>query len=176
MVAISIRTCPDCGGPLPYHRKFCNGCRDRRNAARDASYRREHRTSKSSNLFQAYGLTVADFARLLEAQGGICPVCGIALPLGMDLPPWQKPVVDHDHRCCAGLKVKCGGRCIRGVIHARCNRGLGQLGDDPEVYTRAAEYVRRANDRLGLVPVDKPISAAPRRRGVKRTALFDAPH
>jgi hypothetical protein len=174
MVAVPGRKCPDCGGLLPYHRKFCDPCRDRRSAARDANYRREHRTSKSHNLFQAYGLTPADYARMLEAQDGNCPVCGAALPLGIDLPPWQKPTVDHDHRCCSGQQVRCGGRCIRGIVHARCNRGLGQLGDDPEVYVRAAEYVRRANDRLGVIPVDRPLDTAPRRRAAKQTALFDA--
>jgi len=170
---VTTRSCPDCGGPLAYHRMLCDACRDRRAAARGADYRRTHKGPKSQQLARTYGISPAQFATMVEAQGGNCPVCGKALPFGMGLPKWQKPTVDHDHRCCPG-QVKCGGRCIRGIIHARCNRGLGQLGDDPEVYARAAEYVRRANERLGVTPVDRPLDAPPRRRGIKQTALFDA--
>jgi hypothetical protein len=71
------------------------------------------------------------------------------------------------------MAVKCGGRCIRGIIHARCNRGLGQLGDDPEVYLRAAEYVRRANECLGLDPATVPLDTQPRRRRESHPVLFE---
>lgn len=33
-----VRTCPDCGAPLPSGRRVCNGCRDRR---RRAAYREQ---------------------------------------------------------------------------------------------------------------------------------------
>lgn len=59
--------------------------------------------------------------------------------------PWsetarlQNFVVDHDHTCCPG-KRSCG-RCVRGLLCNRCNRALGQFGDDIETLRRAVAYL-----------------------------------
>jgi hypothetical protein len=71
-----------------------------------------------------YGLTVAEYDALLEAQGGGCAICG--------RPPGRKRLhVDHDHETDA----------IRGLLCSPCNRAIGLLRDDPEVARRAAEYL-----------------------------------
>jgi len=54
-----------------------------------------------------YGVTCDDYHRLLNAQGGLCAVCG--LPPGA----WRL-VPDHDHTTGA----------IRGLCHHRCQRWI----------------------------------------------------
>src|SRR4051794_1976907 len=59
--------------------------------------------------------------RLVQRQGGICPICRSAAPAH----------VDHDH--VTGV--------VRGILCADCNTGMGQLRDDPWVVRRAIEYL-----------------------------------
>ena len=55
---------------------------------------------------------------MVRLQGGLCAICGRR---------GQRLQVDHDHRHCAG---RMGCRlCVRGLLCARCNTALGQLGD-----------------------------------------------
>ncbi len=66
-------------------------------------------------------------AKAREKQGGLCSVCGKAdAPDGRDV--W---VEDHDHL--TGL--------VRGAAHDCCNKGIGQLGDDPTRLLHASLYV-----------------------------------
>jgi Recombination endonuclease VII len=79
-----------------------------------------------------YGLTVATYNAMLEAQGGVCAICG--------QPPGRTRLsVDHDHRCCSG-PGSCG-KCVRGLLHEYCNRALGLFRDDPLNLRAAAEYL-----------------------------------
>lgn len=84
-------------------------------------------------LKQRYKLTVDDYLVLAAEQGGRCAVCGTV--------PETKLFVDHDHRCCSG-EITCG-ECVRGLLCASCNRGLGNFGDSPEALEAAAAYLRR---------------------------------
>jgi hypothetical protein len=56
-----------------------------------------------------------------------CDLCGLP----------GKLVLDHDHK--TGL--------FRGWIHEKCNFGIGQFGDDPEMLEKAAAYLRNGNGR-----------------------------
>lgn len=76
-----------------------------------AAYTKSERR-RSANLKQLYGITLADFELLVEAQGGGCAVCGAVDQL----------VVDHHHL---------SGR-VRGVLCGFCNRALGYIREDPE--------------------------------------------
>jgi hypothetical protein len=66
----------------------------------------------------SHGLTPAEQAALLVAQGGACAICG---RLG------ERLQLDHDHRCHPG-KTGCR-RCVRGALCPRCNTALGRFGD-----------------------------------------------
>jgi 5-methylcytosine-specific restriction endonuclease McrA len=79
---------------------------------------------KLSHLKKTYGLSSADYASLLQRQEGLCLVC--ALPLLDDV------AVDHAHD--ATCKV-------RGLLHKKCNSGIGLLKDDPMILKRAAKYL-----------------------------------
>lgn len=83
-----------------------------------------------------------DFNALWEKQGGLCLMCGKPM-----LPRGQKPMsvtIDHDQNCCPGYG-SCG-KCVRGLIHNRCNRVLGNAKDDVELLTSAITYLNRWRD------------------------------
>lgn len=99
------------------------------------SYRTRYQQRRAQGAFTwtqvqrlgKYGLTVAEWEAMLEAQGGVCAICGE--------PETAKNrtvlAVDHDHAT---------GRA-RGLLCHRCNRLLGHAGDDPEILRRAADYL-----------------------------------
>ena len=73
-----------------------------------------------------YGITMDEFNKLLELQGGGCAICG-------------KPVsslrrrmnIDHCHET----------NKVRGILCSGCNTGLGHLGDNIEGLKRAMDYL-----------------------------------
>ncbi|WP_446750262.1 endonuclease VII domain-containing protein [Streptomyces sp. MH60] len=83
--------------------------------------------------FATYHVTPERYAALVEAQGGVCGLCGQRDSSGRDL------TVDHDHRCCP-VPRSCG-RCVRGLLCNRCNVGLGRFQDSPEMLRAAAAYL-----------------------------------
>lgn len=84
-------------------------------------YRREH------NLKAHYGMTQAEFDRMLREQGYSCAIC--------DIEQWQTKNfhVDHDHST---------GR-VRALLCGHCNRGLGAFQDSPQIAEKAAVYLRK---------------------------------
>lgn len=75
-----------------------------------------------------------------------CGICGVELVgTTKDAKGKYRSAInmDHDHACCQ-RQVSCG-KCLRGILCAACNRGLGFFGDDPERLNRAAAYLRRVN-------------------------------
>ncbi len=80
-----------------------------------------------------------DFDAMWVEQKGICACCGTAmLPTGREL---LSVCVDHDKSCCPD-DTSCG-KCVRGLIHWRCNVVLGYMKDDPAPLRRAAEYLEK---------------------------------
>src|SRR5258708_8395225 len=81
-------------------------------------------------LRTAYGISLSDYDRMLEAQDGGCAVCGDPGELS------ARGVlhVDHCHQT---------GR-IRGLLCSNCNRAMGQFPDDPVLLRRAASYIEEA--------------------------------
>ncbi len=73
-----------------------------------------------------------------EARRGRCGICGATEPGGKGY--WH---LDHDHRCCApGTRQGCQ-KCVRGILCAGCNVGLGCFKDDPKRLHAAAAWVER---------------------------------
>jgi hypothetical protein len=70
-----------------------------------------------------------------EVQGGCCAICQRSISLA-------KAVEDHDHGH-RGKAHRCA-ECIRGVLCYRCNTGLGQFRDSPELLEAAARYLTRS--------------------------------
>jgi hypothetical protein len=100
------------------------------------AYRKKRpHAEREGHLRRKFGLTLADYARLLELQGGGCAICGDAPEEGKNLH------VDHDHAT--------GG--VRGLLCMRCNNGIGLLREDADVLTNAAAYVRTPDELDVLV-------------------------
>ena len=96
------------------------GAASRRRRATAAGKVRSHK-----NWLKArHGLTPAQFAEMLMAQGGRCAICDGVLLL---------PHIDHDHMAGA----------IRGLLCLNCNTGLGLFRDKPELLTKAARYLKK---------------------------------
>lgn len=88
-------------------------------------------SGRAHNLKKCYGITNEDYDRLVQAQDGVCAVCG-------ELPSGGKSGgkfldVDHDH--VTGV--------VRGLLCGPCNRGIGQMKDDPQRLRKAAAYLER---------------------------------
>jgi hypothetical protein len=118
------RKCGKCGGPVAHKtgRPVCGSCRvDDRSRPYRAEYMLEY-------TLRQYGLTVADYDRMLAVQDGRCAICRSDTPLGRGR--WH---IDHDHVT---------GQ-FRGLLCNNCNRGIGYFGDDDATLSAAAEYIAR---------------------------------
>ncbi len=79
---------------------------------------------RDRRLRKTYGISLADYNRMLKAQGGGCYICGRK-------PKNRALDVDHSHRT---------GK-VRGILCHRCNRGLTWFSDDPVLFRKAAKYL-----------------------------------
>lgn len=70
----------------------------------------------------------------ISAQNG-CAICGYSADL---FPVWW--AVDHDHSCCPD-NSSCGS-CVRGILCAYCNRGLGQFRESVINLEKAIKYLQ----------------------------------
>ncbi|WP_371872188.1 endonuclease VII domain-containing protein [Phytohabitans houttuyneae] len=109
---------------------LCKPCRNAATRAwAEANPSQWERNQRRSYLRRKYGMTEADYDALLEAQGGLCAICGG--------PPGDsrgfRPHIDHCHKT---------GR-VRGILCNLCNQGLGGLRDDPEILRSAIAYLLR---------------------------------
>lgn len=78
-------------------------------------------------LWAKYKMTLDDYDRMVESQGGMCFLCDAddpQTPHGF----WH---VDHNHA--TGV--------VRKLLCSPCNLALGLFRDSPEVLRRAADYV-----------------------------------
>lgn len=73
--------------------------------------------------------------QFLEAQGGVCAICGTDDP-GSSY-GWS---LDHDHSCCPHHNTQCG-ECARGVLCWRCNLFVGFIENEPELHALALNYL-----------------------------------
>ena len=84
------------------------------------------------------GLTVAEYNTLGVGQGWVCAICKGENPGGNGR--WH---IDHDHACCPRTNawLKSCGECVRGLLCAPCNMGLGMFKDSLERLTAATAYL-----------------------------------
>lgn len=93
-----------------------------------------------------YGLTLTDYDRLLEAQGGACAICGHSPKPGTNL------AVDHDHTL-----VTCVPKArrtpellrssVRGLLCWVCNHRRIGRGATPAIMHTAGDYLESALER-----------------------------
>lgn len=133
-----MNTC-QCGQPREYgakcgdcYRAYMKGYMRARKASMTPEEREmEHRRA----TLRKYGLTPADYDRMLRDQGGGCAICGTTEPGNS-----KHFHVDHDHSCC-DVKGKSCGKCVRGLLCNACNTGLARFQDSPRLLEEAASYL-----------------------------------
>jgi hypothetical protein len=91
--------------------------------------------------YKRYGITKTIFLSMLASQNNRCAICQSDKPNNA----WNSWHIDHDHSCCNG-EGSCG-KCVRGILCALCNRGLGSFLDNPKSLTRAAAYIEEFNEK-----------------------------
>lgn len=88
---------------------------------------RRAKVAHGSHVEKTYGITEEKYWELYEYQGGRCAICRRAMG------KTKRLAVDHDHKT----------NEVRGLLCGPCNNVLGTIArDDPEVFDRAAEYLR----------------------------------
>jgi hypothetical protein len=83
--------------------------------------------AKDRHLRRAYGISLADFNRMVLSQGSKCACCGTSEPGGKHN-TWN---VDHDHVT---------GQ-VRELLCKDCNIVLGLVEDSPEHLQKLIQYV-----------------------------------
>jgi len=82
---------------------------------------------KNTELKRSFGITLADYDRMLEEQNGVCAVCG-------QQDKHYRLAVDHCHTT----------NKVRGLLCSPCNLGIGKFKDQPDRLEAAAAYLRRS--------------------------------
>jgi len=93
----------------------------------------KRRAMQLQRLRAKYGLSPEQLDQMLVGQDYRCAIC--LNPFGD-----TTPHVDHNHACCPGEQT-CGS-CVRGLLCASCNRGIGYFHDSTIKLESAAEYIR----------------------------------
>ena len=126
------KRCPACGETKPLEAFVINRTRARdlgayclpcHNRIVRENVVKNHGSTRNRHLKQRYGLTDAEVADMVAAQGGGCAICRVR--------PAEH--VDHDHDTGA----------VRGVLWFTCYVGLGNFGDEPDRLLLAYNYLTR---------------------------------
>lgn len=85
-------------------------------------------------LANTYGITPEEYTQRLEAQGGVCAICGLEEPNEHGRTRTRfRLAVDHCHTT---------GR-VRGLLCQKCNRAIGLLHDNTDLLRKAIGYLER---------------------------------
>lgn len=114
------------------HCKVCTVASTKAWTKRNPNYERERyqkikTETRERHLIRKYGVTLADYERMLAAQGGVCAICG-----GAESAEHNRVFhVDHCHATGA----------VRGLLCRGCNHILGHVKDDPDTLRSAIAYL-----------------------------------
>jgi Recombination endonuclease VII len=121
--------CKDCHEILPLVDFNCN-----------PSGRRFPACKRCSFLKYFYNITKAQYTELLSSQGYQCAICMT------DVSKVALLCIDHDHSCCPQKARSCG-KCIRGLLCSKCNKGIGLFDDDIKSLRSAIKYLESTKVR-----------------------------
>jgi hypothetical protein len=118
-------SCKACKGK--YYKGYLSSNREKVNA-RNKAYREANPDWYTNQMLKnSYNLTVSEYTEMLNAQNGVCAVCG-----GNN--KGKRLAVDHDHKTGA----------VRGLLCFKCNVALGFINDSPIVAERMITYLQSA--------------------------------
>lgn len=100
---------------------------------------------RNKDLIRDFGIDLAEYRRMHDAQGGVCASCGYPETAQRGgRTKWL--AVDHDHT------LGRGPHSVRGLLCSNCNPMIGYGKDDPARLRAGAEYLedwsRRAAGRI----------------------------
>ena len=119
------------GGPPHQRHTECKECAKSRVKARHAANPDQ---ARDAHLRRSYGITLADFNRMVLSQGSKCACCGTNEPGGKH----NQWCVDHDHVTGA----------VRELLCKDCNIVLGLVEDSPEHLQRLITYIIKHKGEL----------------------------
>jgi hypothetical protein len=137
-----MKRCSKCGETKSFsdfhsHKGNASGLSSQCKECRKASSKKYNSDNKEKlyfkNLLYRFGVNQTQYQEMLDAQSGVCAICGETCKAGKNL------AVDHDHACCPG-KQTCGD-CIRGLLCANCNVGIGYFNDSVDLLKKAIYYL-----------------------------------
>ena len=105
--------------------------REKYNAYQRGYNARHKETIADRKLMRTFGITLADYDEMLEAQDGGCAICGTTPE-----EHGKRLCVDHDHETGKNRGLLCDG----------CNVGLGRFRDSPAWLRNAADYLEAYNE------------------------------
>jgi CRISPR/Cas system-associated protein Cas10 (large subunit of type III CRISPR-Cas system) len=85
------------------------------------------REKHNGYLLRTYGISLAEYEALFEAQGNVCAICRETC----NRKTTTRLCVDHDHA--TGM--------VRGLLCFQCNVGLGKFKEDVQRLKSAIEYL-----------------------------------
>lgn len=77
-----------------------------------------------------YGITLAQYNAMVEAQNGLCAICGKP-ETRLHLGKLKRLATDHCHET----------KKVRALLCHQCNTGIGSFSDDPALLRAAADYL-----------------------------------
>lgn len=94
----------------------------------------------NSQLKYRYGITLKDYDKMFDDQGGCCDICG-------EIPFRHSLQVDHCHET---------GK-VRALLCRNCNTALGHFKDNPIRMLKAAKYVMNHHSDRKIVVDNKKV-------------------
>lgn len=131
------RTCINEGQRERYSKEAQRGYRKTR-YQKDPDYKARH------HLWHNYRIRLSDYEKLLNAQGGVCAICGADKSLNRI--GASRFHVDHDHST---------GK-VRGILCINCNVGLSRFYDKPHLLRKAATYLNSEPPVILSVDLTRP--------------------
>lgn len=132
------------------HQHYCIECNSKEHAKYRAKYpnkmsensrsyrvrfpEKHKRSDRNTHLKRLYGLTIEDYDRILENQGGVCAICK-ATEHVIDKRTGEARRLSVDHSEIT--------REVRGLLCKACNTSIGAMKEDIEIFNSAIEYLKK---------------------------------
>lgn len=117
------------GSRSDYHPQ-CKDCRNLYAAQQRRMKKEQYHAYDWKNNLKKYGISPTDYEKLFTEQNGLCAICDKP-ETDTNQHGLKRLAVDHNHETLE----------IRGLLCAKCNRGLGLFEDDVETLLNAALYL-----------------------------------
>lgn len=123
----------------------------------DPKVRQQKRaTDRVVQLKYKFGLSLEDWLKMYDHQGGVCPICKKKIRRSID-EEGKKPSVDHDHK--TGL--------VRGLLcQFPCNYALGHFEDNLDLLKACVAYLENppATEAFGQARYTAPGKVGTKKR------------